>query len=64
MPQFPGIGFPPSSATSLWRDISRNLFEVAQANGYSETMSPNALDNKISAIRKACYFSAWIVDNS
>jgi len=64
MPQFPGIGFPPSSATSLWRDISRNLFEVAQANGYSGTLEPNALDNKISAIRKACYFSAWLVDNT
>lgn len=64
MPQFPGIGFPPSSATSLWRDISRNLFEAAQALGYAGTLEPNALDNKISAIRKACYFSAWIADNS
>lgn len=64
MPQFPGIGFPPSSATSLWRDISRNLFELAQVYGYSGTLEPNALDNKISAIRKACYFSAFIVDNS
>lgn len=63
MPQFPGIGFPPSSATSLWRDISRNLFELAQAYGYTGTLEPNALDNKMSAIRKADYFSAWIVDH-
>jgi hypothetical protein len=64
MPQFPGIGFPPDSATSLWRDISRNFFEIAVANGYSGTLEPNALDNKMSAIRKACFYSAYIVDNS
>jgi hypothetical protein len=64
MPQFPGIGFPPDSATSLWRDISRNLFELAQGYGYSGTLEPNALDNKMSALRKATFYSAWIVDNA
>lgn len=64
MPQYPGIGFPPDSATSLWRDISRNFFEIAVALGYNGTMEPNALDNKMSAIRKACFYSAYIVDNS
>lgn len=63
MPQYPGIGFPPDSATGLWRDISRNLFELAQAHGYSGTLEPNGLDNKMSAIRKACFYSAFIVDN-
>lgn len=63
MPQFPNIGYPPSSATSLWRDISRNLFELAQAYGYAENIEPNALDNKISAMRKATYYSAWIAEH-
>lgn len=63
MPQFPGIGFPPSSATSLWRDISRNLFEVAQAYGYAGNLEPNALDNKISAMRKAVFYSEWIASH-
>lgn len=64
MPQFPGIGFPPDSATSLWRDISRNFFEIAVAHGYTGTLEPNALDNETSAMRKAAYYSAYIVDNS
>ncbi len=64
MPQFPGIGFPPDSATSLWRDISRNFFEIAQAAGYNGTLEPNALDGEINAMRKAVFYSAYIVDNS
>lgn len=63
MPQFPGIGFPPDSATGLWRDIERNLFEIAQVRGYTDYLEPNSLDTKISAERKACEYTAFIVDN-
>lgn len=63
MPIYPGIGFPPDSATSLWRDASRNFFEIAQAHGYAGTLEPNALDNKMSAIRKACFYAAFIAEN-
>jgi hypothetical protein len=63
MPVYPGIGFPPDSATSLWRDVSRNLYETAVALGYNGTLEPNPLDNKISAMRKACFYSAFIAEN-
>ncbi len=64
MPQSPGIGFPPDSATSLWRKISENLFEIAQANGYTNFLEPNALDGKINAMRKSVTFTAYIADNA
>lgn len=63
MPQSPGIGFPPDSATSLWRKVSENLFIIAQAAGYSGTLEPNALDNEISSMRKCVTWSAYIGEN-
>lgn len=63
MLQTPGIGFPPSSSTSLWRDIARNFFEIAQGLGYVGTLEPNALDNSTSSMRKAVIYTAFIADN-
>lgn len=63
MPQYPGIGYPPDSETGLWRDVSRNFFEIAQAHGYAYTLEPNGLDGAINAARKACYYSAFILEN-
>lgn len=63
MPETPGIGFPPDSATSLWRSVSRNLFEIAQAHGYTGTLEPNALDNQTSAMRK-CVFWTWFIGSN
>lgn len=63
MPEKPGIGFPPSSSASLWRDISRNFFEIAQALGYAGLLEPNALDSKISSQRKVVTFTAYIAEN-
>jgi hypothetical protein len=63
MAETPGIGFPPDSATGLWRDVSRNFFEMAQAKGYNLTPEPNALDSPISSMRKSVTFTAWIGDN-
>lgn len=63
MPQTPGIGFPPDSSTSLWRDIARNFYEIAQALGYTGTLEPNALDNETSSQRKAVVYTAFIADN-
>jgi len=44
--------------------ISRNWYEIAVANGYNGTLEPNSLDNEISAMRKVCYYTAWVVDNA
>ncbi len=63
MPQYPGIGFPPDSQTGLWRDVSRNFFEIAQIKGYGGTLEPNSLDAPINAMRKATFYSAFVVDN-
>ncbi len=62
MPQTPGIGFPPSSATSLWRAVALNLFELAQSYGYTGILEPNALDNDTSSLRKCVFYSAFICD--
>lgn len=63
MPQTPGIGFPPDSETNLWRDVSRNLFELAQGYGYNLTLEPNALDSPINSQRKSVTFTAFIAEN-
>jgi hypothetical protein len=60
MPQTPGIGFPPSSATSLWRAVALNLYEIAMANGYSGALQPNALDNEVSSMRKCVVYTAFL----
>lgn len=52
-----------SSPTNLWRGIARLYFGIAQAHGYSGGLEPNALDDKISSIRKTCFYTAFIVDN-
>lgn len=62
MPQTPGIGFPPDSHTSLWRKVADNFFEMAQAHGYTDWLEPNALDAKISSMRKSVTFTAFIGD--
>lgn len=49
--------------TNSWRKIANNFFVMAVARGYAGTMEPNPLDNLTSSMRKACYFSAFIVDN-
>lgn len=63
MPQQPGIGYPPSSATSLWRAVCLNLFEIAQQYGYNDFLEPNALDNETSSMRKCVIYSAFIVNH-
>lgn len=63
MPQTPGIGYPPSSSTSLWRDIATNFFEIAQSLGYNGQLEPNALDNATSSMRKVVVYTAYIADN-
>jgi len=63
MPQTPGIGFPPDSATSLWRKVSENFFEIAQAYGYSGYMEPSNLDGEINATRKCVTWTAFIGEN-
>ena len=60
MPQTPGIGFPPDSATSLWRKVSENLFEIAQLYGHSGHLEPSALDGEINAMRKCVTWTAEI----
>lgn len=60
MPQQPGIGFPPDSETSLWRDAAQNLFEMAQARGYTDILEPNALDNATSSMRKCVVYTAFL----
>ena len=62
MPQTPGIGFPPSAAVSLWRAIALNLYQLAQAHGYTGILEPNALDNEVSSMRKCVVYSAFIYD--
>lgn len=49
--------------TSSWRKIANNFFVIAQARGYAGTLEPNPLDNMVQSMRKACYFSAFIVDS-
>lgn len=61
--QTPGIGFPPDSATSLWRDIARNFYELAQTRGYNGTLEPNPLDNENDSMRKTVVYTAFIADN-
>ncbi len=53
-----------SSWTSLWRKISHNYYDIAVANGYAGTLEPNALDTDTSAMRKTCFYTAWLVDNT
>lgn len=61
--QTPGIGFPPDSATGLWRDVARNFFELAQARGYNGILEPNHLDTEMDSMRRAVVFTAYIADN-
>lgn len=49
--------------TSSWRKISHNAFIIARARGYSGTLEPNPLDSLVNAMRKACFYSAFIVDS-
>lgn len=49
--------------TSSWRKVSHNFFIIARARGYAGTLEPNPLDTMTSAMRKACFYSAFIVDN-
>jgi hypothetical protein len=49
------------SYTSLWRKISQNYYAMAVARGYVGTLEPNALDSEISAMRKVCFYTAFIV---
>lgn len=51
------------SQTNLWREIARNYFDIARARGYSGNLEPNGRDNKISSIRKTCFYTAFIAAN-
>lgn len=51
------------SQTSLWRRISQYYYAMAQSHGYSGDLTPNPLDDKISAMRKVCFYTAFIVDH-
>jgi len=62
--QYASAGYPSLGWAELWRMISRNWYEIAVANGYNGTLEPNSLDNEISAMRKVCYYTAWVVDNA
>lgn len=61
----PDIQYPAwnDSWTSLWRKISQNYYIKAVAKGFSEPLEPNALDNQQSAMRKVCYYTAWLAAN-
>jgi len=61
--QYASIGYVTDSWTGIWRKISQNWYQIAVANGYAGTLEPNSLDNEISAMRKVCYYTAWVVDN-
>lgn len=58
MPETPGIGFPPDSATNLWRKVSLNLFELAEGAGVAPFPEPNALDNEMQSMRKCVNYTA------
>ena len=62
-PLTPGIGFMPDSSTNLWRKISQNWYQIALALGYTGDITPNALDDEISAQRKSVWFTAYIANN-
>ena len=51
------------SWTDLWRKISWDFYVMAQAKGYAESLTPSMLDNQTSAMRKACYYTAYLVAN-
>lgn len=51
------------SYTDLWRWVARYFHEMAVSHGYSGTLEPNGLDSAISSMRKACFYTAFIVDN-
>ena len=51
------------SETSLWREISQNYYAMVLDRGYSGIITPNALDSEISAMRKVCFYTAYLVDN-
>ena len=63
MPQQPGIGYPSQGQAGLWRDIARNLFEIAQSYGYNDWLEPNALDGEINSMRKAVLYSDYIASH-
>lgn len=48
------------SWTDLWRKISQNYFIMAQAAGFTENLEPNALDTQQQAMKKVCYYTAFL----
>lgn len=62
--QYPSAGYVADSWTVLWRKVSRNWYIIAQAHGYGGTLEPNSFDNDTSAMRKVCFYTAWVVDNA
>jgi len=53
----------PQSSTNLWRTVARLTYDMAVSHGYSGNLTPNALDNEMSSMRKTCFYTAFIVDN-
>ncbi len=48
--------------TSLWRKISQNYYQMAVTAGFNEPLEPNALDTQQQAMRKVCYYTAFLAE--
>lgn len=51
------------SDTSLWRKACYNFYLIALANGFAESLEPNALDNQIQSMRKSTTYTAFSASN-